>query len=93
MMRVPCDKVSLYSLYESGRDVRLVTSPMDALEIAKENPAKQVVYFGIGFETTAPHTAALCEAAVNQKVANLSILNAHKTMPAAVETLLKGHRK
>lgn len=93
MMRVPCGKTSLYSLYESGRDIWLVTSPMDALEIAQANPGKQVVYFGIGFETTAPHTAALVEAAINQKVTNLSILNSHKTMPAAIETLLSGQQK
>lgn len=93
MMRVPCGNVSLYSLYESGRDIRLVTSPLDALEIAKANPDKQVVYFGIGFETTAPHTAALVEAASSQKVANLSVLSAHKTMPQAIEALLSGQNK
>lgn len=90
MMRVPCGDRSLHSLYENGRDVRLVTSPMDALRIASENPDKEVVYFGIGFETTAPHTAALVEAADGRKMTNLSVLNAHKTMPAAVELLLKG---
>jgi hydrogenase expression/formation protein HypD len=93
MMRVPCGSVSLYSLKEAGRDIRLVTSPMDALEIAKANPNKQVVYFGIGFETTAPHTAALVETAFNQKITNLSIYNAHKTMPEAVMQLLSGQNK
>ncbi len=90
MMRVPCGEGSLYSLRESGRDVRLVTSPMDALKTAVENPQKQVVYFGIGFETTAAHTAALVEAADGQNITNLSVLNAHKTMPQAVGQLLKG---
>lgn len=89
MMRVPNGKISLYSLYEQGRDVRLVTSPLDALTIAQQQPEKQVVYFGIGFETTAPHTAVLAEKATQAKVRNLSILNAHKTMPAAITALLQ----
>jgi len=89
MMRVPYGDQSLYSLYESGRDIRIVTSPMDALRIAQENPGKQVVYFGIGFETTAPLTAALIEAADERRVENLSIYSAHKTMPEALRHLLK----
>jgi hydrogenase expression/formation protein HypD len=92
MMRVPCENGSLYSLYEKGRDVRLITSPMKVLNIARDNPDKQVVYFGIGFETTAPHTAALIEAAYNQGINNLSVLNAHKTMPKAISQLLKSKK-
>ena len=90
MMRVPCGDDSLYSLYESGKDVRIVTSPMDALHIAQDHPDWQTVYFGIGFETTAPHTAALIEAADECGIQNLSILSAHKTMPQAIKKLLKG---
>ena len=90
MMRVPCGDDSLYSLYESGKDVRIVTSPMDALHIAQDHPDRQTVYFGIGFETTAPHTAALIEAADECGIQNLSILSAHKTMPQAIKKLLKG---
>jgi len=93
MLRVPCGDKSLYSLYESGKDVRMVTSPMDALAIAQRNPEKRVVYFGIGFETTAPLTAALIEAADNLKIDNLSVLSAHKTMPTAIRQLLKGGSK
>ncbi len=89
MMRVPCGDESLYSLYESGRDIRIVLSPMDALKIAESNPDRQVVYFGIGFETTAPLTAALVEAACLRKQNNLSVLCAHKTMPEAIRKLLK----
>lgn len=89
MMRVPCGERSLYSLYESGRDIRIVTSPMDALHIAQANPDKQTVYFGIGFETTVPHTAALIEAADESGVRNLSVLSAHKTMPQVLKRLLK----
>ncbi len=90
MLRVPCDGVSLYTLLERGRDVRMLVSPIDALDIALENPQKQVVYFGVGFETTAPHTAALVEAAEQRGVTNISVLCAHKTMPAALRTLLAG---
>jgi len=93
MMRVPCEDGSLYSLYEKGRDVRLITSPMDAQRIAVENPSRKVVYFGIGFETTAPHTAALIEAADRQNIKNLSILNTHKTMPQAIAHLLQGRSR
>jgi len=89
MMRVPCGDTSLYSLYERGKDIRIVTSPMDALHIARKNPDKQTVYFGIGFETTAPLTAALIEAADECGIQNLSVLSAHKTMPQAITQLLK----
>jgi hydrogenase expression/formation protein HypD len=89
MMRVPCGDKSLYSLYETGKDIRIVTSPLDALRIAQDNPNKQVVYFGIGFETTAPLTAALIEATDEYGVQNLSIYSAHKTMPQALRQLLK----
>ena len=89
MMRVPCGSKSLYSLHESGRDIRIVTSPMDALDISKANPEKQVVYFGIGFETTAPHTAALVDESTKQNIKNISVLNSHKTMPQAITHLLK----
>lgn len=89
MMRVPYGDISLYSLYESGRDIRIVTSPMDALHIAQDNPNKQTVYFGIGFETTAPLSAALIEAADECRIQNLSVLCAHKTMPQAITQLLK----
>lgn len=89
MMRVPCGNKSLYSLYESGRDIRIVTSPMDALHIAWANPDRQTVYFGIGFETTVPHTAALIEATDAYGIRNLSVLSAHKTMPQVLKVLLK----
>ena len=89
MMRVPCGDESLYSLYERGRDVRVIISPMDVLRIAQDNPDRHVVYFGIGFETTAPLTAALIEAADECGVQNLSVLCAHKTIPQAVTALLR----
>lgn len=88
MMRVPCGDRSLYSLYESGKDVRVVTSALDALQIARDNPDRQTIYFGIGFETTVPQTSALIEAADECGIRNLSVLSAHKTMPQAIRQLL-----
>ena len=90
MMRVPWGERSLYSLYERGKDIRIVTSPLDALRIAREHPGREVVYFGIGFETTAPLTAALIEAADECGMENLSVFCAHKTIPPAIMQLLKG---
>lgn len=89
LMRVPCGGESLYSLYEKGKEIRIVTSPLDALSIARENPDQQTVFFGIGFETTAPLTAALIEAAAEGEVENLSVYSAHKTMPQALRALLQ----
>ena len=89
MMRVPCGQRTLYSLYEQGKDLRIVTSPLDAWRIAQENPKAQVVYFGIGFETTAPLTAALVEIADEYGTDNLSVLSVHKTIPPALRQLLK----
>ncbi|NLW57018.1 MAG: hydrogenase formation protein HypD [Firmicutes bacterium] len=89
LMRVPCGEESLYSLYENGKEIRIVTSPLDALAIAQENPDQQTVFFAIGFETTAPLTAALIEAAAEGRVENLSVYSAHKTMPQALRELLQ----
>ena len=87
---MPWGERSLYSLYERGKDIRIVTSPLDALRIAREHPGREVVYFGIGFETTAPLTAALIEAADECGIENLSVFCAHKTIPPAIMQLLKG---
>ena len=90
MMRVPCGDESLLSLSSRGADVRLCVSPMDALDFALKNPAREVVWHGVGFETTTPHTAALLEVANRRQVRNLSVLSAHKTMPNALRALLCG---
>lgn len=93
MMRVPCGKKSLLSLRDSGADVRIADSPMAALRVARENPSRDVIWYGVGFETTAPATAAAADAALQTGVRNFSILSAHKTMPAALRALLgKGSR-
>ena len=88
MMRVPCGGESLQQLSARGADVRIALSPMDALFFAKEHPAREVVWYGVGFETTSPHTAALLEAAKRERIQNLSILSAHKTMPNALRALM-----
>lgn len=88
MLRVPCGGESLSSLSASGADARALISPLDALDIAKENPKRAVVWFGVGFETTAPHTAALAEAAAKMELTNLFVFCAHKTMPAALRALM-----
>lgn len=90
MLRVPCGDTSLLSMKGEGADVRSVVSALEALEIARANPLKQVVFFAVGFETTTPHTAALIEDAVKKNISNLSVLCSHKTMPAAVTALLSG---
>lgn len=72
----------------SGTDVRIVYSPMDALAIAKENPGKQVIFFAVGFETTAPGVAASVLEAEREGIENYSIFCAHKLVPPALEALV-----
>ncbi len=89
MLRVPGSGSSL--LLERGRasaDVRIVYSSYDALEIARENPEREVVFFGIGFETTAPATAAVVLKARELDLANFSVVSAHKTTPGIIRALL-----
>ena len=93
MLRVPAGDLSLRSLGEQGADVRLVLSPLDALELAQSEPGRQVVFFAVGFETTAPLTASTVELARELGLANFSVLSAHKTMPAALKALLGGDTK
>jgi len=88
MMRVPCGEESLTLLASRGADVRIALSPLDALAFAIEHPEREVVWYGVGFETTTPHTAALLELARRDHVPNLSVYSAHKTMPNALRALL-----
>ena len=88
MMRVPCGDESLSQLASCGADVRIALSPLDALDYAVEHPTREVVWYGVGFETTTPHTAALLEATRRDHVQNLSVFSAHKTMPNALRALL-----
>jgi hydrogenase expression/formation protein HypD len=88
MLRVPLGGDSLLKAGESGFDVRLVTSPLEALEIAARKTQKQVVFFAVGFETTAPLSAATVRQAAKQRITNFSLLCAHRLMPPALRSLL-----
>ncbi len=88
MLRVPAGENSLLQLQGEGYDIRVVLSPLEALELAEQNPKQEVVFFAVGFETTAPLSAAVIELAKQRHITNFSMLCAHKTMPAAITALL-----
>src|SRR6202789_2908977 len=88
MLRVPGSDGDLFSIKSLGADVRIVYSPLDCLKIAHANPDKQVVFFAIGFETTAPANAMLAWRAREDKVNNLSLLVSHVLVPPALEAIL-----
>jgi len=90
MMRVPGSDGSLESARAGGCDVRPVYSTMDALSAARSNPKRQVVFMGVGFETTAPTVAASILAASEEGIENYSVLSAHKLVPPALGALLEG---
>jgi hydrogenase expression/formation protein HypD len=89
MLRVPGSDRDLFSVRASGGDVRVVYSPLDALKIAQENPDKSVVFFGIGFETTAPANAMAVVQAKEQKIDNFSMLVSHVTVPPAITAIME----
>jgi len=88
MMRVPGSERSLEQARAEGVDVLIVYSPMDAVSAAARMPGSQVIFFGIGFETTAPAVALAILEAKKQGLANFSILGAHKLIPPAMLALL-----
>lgn len=87
MLRVPGSNSSLMEQRAGGADIRIVYSPLDAVTLAKNNPDRQVVFLGVGFETTAPTIAASIIEANRQNLKNYSVLAAHKTMPVPMEIL------
>jgi len=89
MLRVPGSKKDLFHVKAEGGDVRIVYSPMEALKIARANPEKKVVFFGIGFETTAPAHAVTLSSAHREGLANFSMLASHVLVPPAIRTLLE----
>ena len=89
MTRVPGSTSSLLKEQAAGRDVRIVYSPLDALAIAKENPERQVVFVGVGFETTTPLIAIAIKRAQAMELANFSVFAAHKNMPNAMDVLMR----
>jgi hydrogenase expression/formation protein HypD len=88
MLRVPGSEKDLFRVKSGGGDVRIVYSPLDALKIARENPDRQVVFFAIGFETTAPANAQAVFLAHKQGVRNFSMLVSHVLVPPAIEAIL-----
>lgn len=88
MLRVPGSKGSLLEARAAGADVRIVYSALDAVKLAAANPASQVVFFAVGFETTAPGNALAVLQADTLKLANFSILVAHVLVPPAIDALL-----
>ncbi len=89
MLRVPGSGGDLLKVRARGGDVRIVYSPLDALEIAADNADKQVVFFAVGFETTAPATAMAVLRAKQLGVRNFSMVVSHVTVPPAINALLE----
>jgi len=88
MLRVPGSSEDLYHVKARGGDVRIVYSPLDAVELAATEPAREVVFFAIGFETTAPANAMAVAMAEKRGLGNFSILASHVLVPPAIEALL-----
>ncbi|MGA2852968.1 MAG: hydrogenase formation protein HypD [Verrucomicrobiota bacterium] len=88
MLRVPGSTTDLLSVKARGGDVRMIYSPLDAVKLAEQNPGKEVVFFGVGFETTAPATAMAIHQAAQKKLRNFSMLVSHVLVPPAIEALM-----
>jgi hydrogenase expression/formation protein HypD len=92
MMRVPGSSSSLEKERSKGGDIRIVYSTMDAINLAVNNPDKQVMFLGVGFETTAPTIAASVLRAKELDIKNYSVFCAHKTMPNPMEAIARGDK-
>lgn len=88
MLRVPGSATDLLSVKARGGDVRMVYSPLDAVTLAEKQPDKEVVFFGVGFETTAPATAMAVFTAAQKGLKNFSLLISHVLVPPAIEALM-----
>ena len=89
MLRVPGSSQDLFSIKSAGGDVRVVYSPLDALKLAVDNPDRQVVFFGIGFETTAPANAMTVYQARRKNIPNFSLLVSHVLVPPAIAAIME----
>lgn len=87
-MRVPGTQGSLLQAKARGADIRMVYSPLDALEIARRTPGREVVFFGLGFETTTPSTALSIQQAAREGLGNFSVFCNHITVPEPIRALL-----
>jgi len=92
MLRVPGSETDLLAVKANGGDVRIVYSPLDAVKIARENPSREVVFFAVGFETTAPANAMAVFQADQQQLHNFSLLVSHVLVPPAMEAILASPR-
>lgn len=92
MLRVPGTEADLFQIKGRGGDVRVVYSPLDAVDLAAKNPDRQVVFFGVGFETTAPANAMAVHVAKRRGLRNFSLLVSHVLVPPAIEALLSDER-
>lgn len=88
-MRVPGSRGSLLQAKARGADIRMVYSPLDALELARRNPDREVVFFGLGFETTTPSTALALQQAARERLENFSVFCNHITVPEPIRALLQ----
>lgn len=88
MLRVPGSEKDLFRIKSEGGDIRVIYSPLDALAIARENPEREVVFFAIGFETTAPANAMAVHQARMDGIDNFSVLVSHVLVPPAIEAIL-----
>lgn len=88
MLRVPGSSQSLLDAKSLGADVRIVYSPLDAVQLARANPKREVVFFAVGFETTAPANAMAVWQAEREKIPNFSMLVSHVLVPPAMEAIL-----
>lgn len=88
LLRVPGSRSSLQDARAEGADIRTVYSSLDALEIARQNPERQVIFLGVGFETTTPTVAAAILTAEQESLRNFSVISSHKVMPPALDALL-----
>ena len=89
MLRVPGSECDLQQVRARGGNVRIVYSPLDALEIARRNPDREVVFFAVGFETTAPANAMAVWRAAELGVENFSVLVSHVTVPPAISAIME----
>jgi hydrogenase expression/formation protein HypD len=88
MMRVPGSRQDLFAVKSAGADVRIVYSPLDSVEVARRHPDRQVVFFGIGFETTAPANAMAVHLARSQGLDNFSMLVSQVLVPPAIDAMM-----
>ncbi|MDD2707623.1 MAG: hydrogenase formation protein HypD [Verrucomicrobiae bacterium] len=88
MLRVPGSRRDLFEVKAAGGDVRMLYSPMDAVNLARENPGRQVVFFAVGFETTAPAHALAVQQARQMGARNFSLLMSHVLVPPAIKAIL-----